>query len=99
MVECKVPGLASTILADVLVAVEHLLLRQLSLVPRALDHIDKPDYRRYGEGCSSGMNLSPAILQHFGFATEDEDYRPTRTTQIKSFIALIQHQDWRVYHD
>jgi hypothetical protein len=91
VVQGKLPGLLTAILADVMVAIKYLEPAQFLLMAGTFNHVDEPDYRRYLEYETGRVKLTPVILQHFGFAPKNQYYGPTCAAQIERLITLVKH--------
>jgi len=82
MVNGKVGGFFTTVLAGVVVAAEDLPPAERDLQTRAVNHVRQTDDRREGKYIVGGMNIAPAIEDQRGFLGQHESDRALITADV-----------------
>jgi hypothetical protein len=98
VVKCEFMRLAPAVLASEIVTREYFLPRETALNEGAPHAPCQPDDGRYREGRGDGVYLTPAVLDELCLAAEHHHDGPAGAAHIMGLIALIEDENWPVYH-
>jgi len=100
MVQSKLSGFLTAILAGIMVTPENFKAGQLPSQPRRTsDYTGQANYRGHLEFAVNRTNKAGAIFQHLGLILIEQYYRPPYSTDVERLITLVQYQYRNVYHN
>jgi hypothetical protein len=92
------PGFLATVLAGVPITIKNLKASQFSFPAGTPNQGGEANDRGQWDSISHGVNKANAVLQHLRLALVNEHDGTSSPADGKRFVALIQHQDGKVYH-
>lgn len=89
VIQGKVSGLSTTVLAGVFVPDEDLAAGKFGVEEGGFDHLAQADDRWIGKGMAGTAQEAETSFHHLRLAPMDENHRPPHAAEVKGNIVLV----------